>query len=121
MSNCNHHLPPGCCMQCISERKATDELDDRPLTINAQAFDRAFAPATFSNVIRANLPALSADLLIGGEVYAVSPIRCEICDEWDPRCEHLELVKEYVAGQNCVDDAQDQYETYRDALEVGIQ
>lgn len=66
---------------------------------NARAFDRAFAPATFSNVIRANLPALSADLLIGSEVYAVSPIRCEICDEWDPRCEHLELVKEFVAGQ----------------------
>jgi len=89
--------------------------------MNALTFDRAFAPVTFSNVIRANLGALSADLDIGGKVYAVSPIRCEICDEWEPDCEHLEMVKEFVSGQNRMDDSRDQYETYRDALDVGVQ
>jgi len=101
-----------------------------------QQFDRAFAPVTFSNIIRANKFALSADLSIGGETYAVSPTRCEVCDEWEPECEHLELVKEYVASRNeyaayedysdsgyriVISAADDQFNTYADALAVGVQ
>jgi hypothetical protein len=95
----------------------------------AAAFDIAFGPdhikadAIRDSVIRINWRTESADLLIGGEVYAVSPVYCEICELWEPDCAHIAAVKAVVADEIRAghDDAADLLDTYRDALEVGIQ
>ena len=77
------------------------------------AFDVAFRPTQdqidrlaemFGSVVRANLVDESADVMHHGQVYAVSPKRCEICDEWEPDCDHVDMVKAFVAQEIAIDD-----------------
>jgi len=62
---------------------------------NGTRFDLAFSNIDLT-VIRANLQDDSADIEIDGEVFSVSPIRCEICDCWEPDCQHLADVRALV-------------------------
>ena len=59
------------------------------------AFDIAFGPHDI-RVIRGNHLDGSVDLGINGEVYTVSQVRCEICDEWGPCVEHLDMARSAV-------------------------
>ena len=66
-----------------------------PAMTMTKAFDVAFSEI---RVIRGNHLEGSVDLSINGEVYTVSQVRCEICEEWGPCAEHLDLAQAAVAA-----------------------
>ena len=81
---------------------------------NAQAFDQAFSP--FDIEMRGDWIAIVED---GGERLIVTLYYCSHCrddgTDGEAWCRH----KEAAFGDG--DDAQDQYETCRDALDIGVQ
>ena len=57
------------------------------------SFDLAFGDESDIRVIRGNWLQGGVDLGINGDVYTISQTRCEICDEWGPCAEHLDLAR----------------------------
>ena len=100
---------------------------------NAERFERAFSPdesrqvdamISLVNVIRMNLAAQSADVkLDDGEIYTISPVRCEICETWEPDCQHVDAVCSIIADEVAarMADQDDLAATYEAALAVGVQ
>ena len=99
---------------------------------NAERFERAFSPdesrqvdamISLVNVIRMNLAAQSADVKLDDKVFSVSPVRCEICETWEPDCGHIATVRAIVADEVAAraEDQDDLAATYEAALSVGVQ